>query len=198
MSRIPAPRLVAPTVLALALSALVVLAAACSDGHASRTATPPFKVSATIQEIMANIIDPAADETWESVSEEWDKDGHREHKPETDEQWLAVLNHAVALQESADLLTIPGRAVAPPGKNLEDSGVAGILDAAGVEAAIKIDPEAYAAFIAAYHEAAHELVVAAQNRDVESLKLGGARLDAVCEACHARFWYPDAQKAPTR
>jgi cytochrome c556 len=154
------------------------------------------QASTSLQDIMLSLIDPAADEVWESVSEEWDKDGYRERKPVTGEDWQAVRKRAVVLLEAANLLLAPDRAVADTGKKLDDDGVAGILDAAGVANAIAADRQGYESFSVALRETAREIVAAADAKSVTTLRVLGERLDAVCEACHVRFWYPEAQKPP--
>jgi hypothetical protein len=169
--------------------------AAAPSTTASYT-VPPFKVGASLQDLMVAAIDPASDAIWESVSEEWDKDGYREHKPTTDEEWQIVRNHAIVLQETADLLLIDGRPVAAPGKELEDADVAGVLGAEGVDAVIKADKPGFNAFAQVLNASAHEIVAAVDARDVAALQKAGAQLDAVCESCHERFWFPDAQRPP--
>ncbi|MDR3213455.1 MAG: hypothetical protein LBT71_06005 [Azoarcus sp.] len=161
-------------------------------------AVAPFRLAASLQDIMISLVDVNADAVWESVSEEWDKDGYREHKPVSDEEWRTVRNQAIALQESADLLLIPGRHLVDPGRELEDADVAGILGAKAIEAAITTQRAEFDAFSLALHEVSREIVTAVDKRDVVALRTIGARLDTVCETCHARFWYPDAQQAPTR
>jgi cytochrome c556 len=187
------------TAIALGVAAVVAVALLVTTVTRSQPGgdpLPTFQTTASIQDIMASIVDPAADALWDSVSEEWDKDGLRENKPVTDEDWKAVRDHAVVLQESADLLLFPGRRAAAPGKVLEDADVEGIYDAADVEAAIAKDRAGYEAFSVALHETARELVVAAEAKDVHALQTLGEQLDAVCEACHLQYWYPGAQRAP--
>ena len=53
---------------------------------------------------MADMIDPAADFLWESVSSTVTAAGVEEKQPRTDEEWAEVRRHALILAESANLL----------------------------------------------------------------------------------------------
>ena len=59
---------------------------------------------------MQSVIDPSADEIWDSVRTIITKDGTEEFRPRTNQEWDAVRNHAVALAESGNLLMMVPRA----------------------------------------------------------------------------------------
>jgi hypothetical protein len=92
----------------IATLSLVVCAvsAACSRGPEP----PPFKPVADTKLLMQSVVDPTADEIWDSVRTIITKEGTEEIRPHTPEQWLAVRNHAVALAESGNLLMMVPRA----------------------------------------------------------------------------------------
>ncbi|MDR3323953.1 MAG: hypothetical protein LBS89_07100, partial [Zoogloeaceae bacterium] len=190
---------------ALGLLSLLMLAA-CHDESGEKAATnesqaappPAFDVSAvSLQDIMVSEVDLAADELWDSVSEEWDKDGYRKNHPVTDEDWQKLRHYAVILLESSNSLLIPGRPVAVPGKQLEDADVAGVLGVEGVEKVLRENRAGFDAFALTLHEVAKDILVAVDAKNTEALVETGARLDAVCESCHLQYWYPDAQKPPS-
>ena len=83
-----------------------VLASACSGAPAP----PPFKPVADTKLLMQSVIDPTADEIWDSVRTVIDFEGTHEFRPKTSEEWTVVRNHAVALAESGNLLMMVPRA----------------------------------------------------------------------------------------
>jgi cytochrome c556 len=178
----------------IAITAAPLLLAGCAQTAAPPAIAPaaPFEPSASIQELMQAIVDPSADALWDSVSTEVGPNGTEERQPRTPEEWDTVRRYAIALSEAANLLVQP-RAVSHDGK-LEDAHVAGINDAAQVRTAIAADPAAFAAHARALHAAAREAVVAIDARDVQRLLDAGERIDAACEACHSRYWYPNDVK----
>jgi hypothetical protein len=78
---------------------------------------------------MLSVVDPSADVLWESVAVVSTEKGTEERKPRTDEEWAKVRAHAITLIEAANLLMIPGRKVAQPGKALQDEDTPGVLKA---------------------------------------------------------------------
>jgi hypothetical protein len=91
---------------ALSLLACSCVLAACGRGPEP----PPFKPVADTKLLMQSVIDPTADEIWDSVRTIITKDGTEEIRPRTAAQWEAVRNHAVALAESGNLLMMVPRA----------------------------------------------------------------------------------------
>jgi len=159
------------------------------------TSASPLKPTAGIQDIMAGMIDPAADFLWESVSSTVTEQGTEEKQPRTDEEWKEVRRQALILTESANLLLVEGRHVAREGKQLEDHNTPGNLTLAQVEQAIAADRATFVAFGQALHDAGATLLKAADEKDVQAIVNGGEVLDGVCESCHLKFWYP-GQKIP--
>lgn len=175
---------------ALALT-LALMLAGCAQTAPPPSALP-FQPSASIQELMQSIVDPSADALWDAVSTEVGPNGTEERQPQTKEEWDTVRRYAVALSEAANLLVQP-RMVSHHGK-LEDAHVEGINDAQQVKAAIDADPAAFAAHAQALHAAAREALAAVDARNVKRLLDAGERIDAACEACHTRYWYPNDVK----
>ena len=83
-----------------------VLCAACNSGPEP----PPFKPVADVKQLMNAMIDPAADEIWESTGWIITAAGEEERKPQNDEEWLAVMNHAITVTEAGNLLMMVPRA----------------------------------------------------------------------------------------
>lgn len=156
----------------------------------------PYRPTASIQEIMLSIVDPSADEVWESVAVISTEKGVEERHPRTDEDWAKVRAHAVALMEASNLLMMPGRRVAAPGKPLQDEGIEGVLNAAQVQALIDKDHNAFAARALALHDAAAAALKAIDEKSVSGLSEVGGPIDEACESCHTVYWYPNAAPPP--
>ena len=150
----------------------------------------PFKPDAGVQDIMADMIDPAADFLWESVSISVDAKGSTEKRPTTDQEWSQVRRQAIILAESANLLMMEGRRVAREGRQLEDHGTPGNLSAAESEREIAAKRAAFITHAQALHYVGEAFVAAADARDTKAVLDAGETMDQVCEACHLQFWYP--------
>jgi cytochrome c556 len=165
------------------------LLAACKPSAAP---APPQAAALSIQELMVTMVDPSAGALWESVSSETTATGIKEHQPGTDAEWQAVRRHALALLEGARLLGADGRAVAKPGKALEDAHVAGILTAPEIERKIAATGQEFKARARELGESAEAALAAIDARDPARLLAAGGKIDQACERCHMAYWYPNA------
>jgi hypothetical protein len=175
---------------------LVTVLAGCqksSPPAATPATTPPspFRITATIQDLMKYEVDPAADSLWASVSTTVTASGTVEKQPRTPEEWDAVRRHAIILTEAANLLVMDGRRVAAPGKKLEDEGIQGILTAAEAQQAIDSNHAAFVEFAHALHRVGEQMVKAIDEQNPQGMIDAGETLDQVCEGCHGTFWYPN-------
>src|SRR6188768_1975783 len=121
-------------------------AAQSSPPPAPAPAPSPLKPIAGVQDVMASMIDPAADFLWESVSTTVTKGKAVEKQPRTNEEWAEVRRQAIILTEGANLLMMDGRHVVKEGAKLEDHGTEGNLTAAESEKAIAENREGFIAF----------------------------------------------------
>src|SRR5687768_3448827 len=96
----------------------------------------PLKPIAGIQDVMAGMIDPAADFLWGSVSTTVERGKTVEKQPRTDAEWAEVRRQAIILAEGANLILMDGRHVVKEGMHLEDHGTPGNLTAEESEQAI--------------------------------------------------------------
>lgn len=93
------------------IASLAVLVSALALPACSRAPEPPpFKPVADTKLLMQSVVDPTADEIWDSVRTIITKDGVEEIRPRTNEEWQTVRNQAVALAESGNLLMMVPRA----------------------------------------------------------------------------------------
>ncbi|MDH3285722.1 MAG: hypothetical protein OEQ13_13405 [Acidobacteriota bacterium] len=178
-------------------AALLVAAASCDSGPepAGTMATPAFQTTATIEEIMRHLVDPAADAIWESVVTEVTAEGVIDHIPETDEDWASLRGHALTLVESTNLLLMRERRVASPGSRSELPGVD--LEPEQIEALLAENRAAWDQFVGGLHTSGLVVLEAVDRRDVEALLVAGDGLDLACENCHVRYWYPSLAEADT-
>jgi hypothetical protein len=191
---------------ALAATLMLALAGCGPRGQAVAAPTPtltplaapasPFKVSLSLHDVMTAVVDPAADALWASVASVTTKAGTEEHRPRSEDDWNALRLHAVRLAESANLLVIDGRPVVLPGRTLDDAGVPGVLDAAGVQQAIAANRPGFITAAQALHAAAAQALSAIDARNVEGLSSAGSSIDQACERCHLVYWYPNARRPP--
>ena len=141
-----------------------------------------------MEEIMRYMIDPSADAVWDAIVTEVTADGVFTTEPETDEDWMVLRRYAVTLIEATDLLLMEGRRVAAEGSRSELPGVD--LEPEEIEALLEADRASWTAFVAVLHEGGVGVLEAIDSQDVDALLVASAVLDAACEACHVRYWYP--------
>ena len=158
------------------------------------SAEPPLKLVASIQDIMATMVDPSADALWASVGSTVTAEGAKDNQPRTDAEWLAARHEALVLAEAPNLLVTPGRAVAEAGRPVEDAQVPGILSAAEIQKKIEADPAAFAHHARALQDAGLAALAAVEAKNPVALLDAGEKIDGACEACHLKYWYPNSPK----
>jgi len=176
--------------------AAVVLGAMCllvgcskpAPEQAPPPAAPPYHPVASIREVMNSVIDPNVDVVWNAVKTVIDHGKPTEHAPANDEEWAAVRHSAMTVSEGANLLMMPGRAVAPPGAGSLSPGIELAPDQ--VRALIDKSPSGWNQFARALQDALQPAIAAIDKKDPEALFEAGDKIDEVCESCHQVFWYP--------
>ncbi len=124
------------------------------------SAATTYNTTLTVQELMALVLEPAADILWDSGGWVLDASGYEELYPTTDDGWDYVRAQAALVVESGNMLALPGRA---------EDGDAWMIYAQGLSAAAVLAMEA----------------AAAQNE--EDFFQAGAQLYSVCTACHQAY-----------
>lgn len=162
----------------------------CSDQAANSDTGSPYKITATIQDIMDAQIDPAADEIWNSVASIVTATGIEEKQPRTDEEWEALKLKAFLVIEGANLLTMPGRKVAPEGAALDPDELAGDPPET-IQKQMATNRSAWVQLAQGLHDAGLEVMSAIQAKSPDQLIEAGEKLDTACENCHSTFWYPN-------
>jgi hypothetical protein len=165
------------------------------SGQSTAPAPSPLKPIAGIQDVMAGMIDPAADFLWASVSTTVSGKETVEKQPRTEEEWAEVRRQALILAEGANLIMMDGRHVVKEGATLEDHGTPGNLTAEESEQVIGKNHESFLAFAKALRDVGASMLAAADAKNPQGIIDAGDTLDQVCEGCHLEFWYP-GQKIP--
>ena len=123
--------------------------------------TGQYMTGLSMQELMAHVVDHAADGIW--LAQGWliDAEGTHELFPTTDEGWMYASNAAVTLAEVSNLLLLPGRPV-------DD-------DPRWVDATHHL------------YEAAMEAHEMAEVRDKEAFFKAGSAIFEACTECHSHY-----------
>jgi len=176
----------------------------CSPGQ---SAPPPAAVApapqqlwgdmkpvVSVKELMRDMIDPIADNIFDSIAIVDTPQGTVQHVPKTDEDWDKIRVGAVTLAEGAYLLKVQ-RPFAPTGDDKTKSPVEGEeLTPAQVKAKVEKDPVLWNAKIEALRNVGLEVMEIVRTKKVDELWDASDNLDAACESCHVAFWYPGEGK----
>lgn len=140
----------------LAVLGLLGVAAACDAGPKP----PPFVAVADVKELMATILEPAAEVYWDAVGTIEDSTGVTALYPRSAEEWEAVRNSAYVVAEAGNLLMMPPRA--------RDRGDWITMSVAMIRAG-------------------QRAIAAAEARDTAAVFDVGAELYETCTRCHGRY-----------
>jgi hypothetical protein len=173
------------------VSGLVI--AACNRAQAPSPPSSSLQPEATIKDIMDSMVDPSADVLWESVATIVTAAGTDERQPRTDDDWKNVHRNAVILVEATNLLRMEGRHVAKAKERSENPGIE--LEPEQMEKLITDDRQAFINFARKLHDAAMPALKATEDRDPKALLDAGEGIDAACENCHLKYWYPENEQA---
>lgn len=143
------------------LVSLLLLVSACAEPPPAATPPPPYKPVGDTKQLMALVLEPAADVIWDSAGTIMTMEGEEDLSPTTDEGWLAVQHSAAVVAETGNLLMMPGRA-----QDAEDwVEISQGLIAVGEKAR-----------------------AAAEAQDKEALFDAGGEIYQVCLSCHQIYW----------
>ncbi|HEY7189922.1 MAG TPA: hypothetical protein VH436_25375 [Vicinamibacterales bacterium] len=121
---------------------------------------PPPAPVANVKQIMRGIVGPSANVVFESVSTTVSKAGIEEKQPRTEEEWAAVGSSAAALIESANMLTIGGRA---------------------------IDTGEWVTMSKAMADAGLTALKATEKKDAQGVLAAGEAINTSCDNCHRKY-----------
>jgi hypothetical protein len=121
---------------------------------------PPFEPVADVKQLMAAVVEPAAETYWDAVGTTEDEKGSREFAPETAAEWDAVRNSAYLIAESGNLLMMGGR--------VRDGGD-------------------WIALSRALVEAGKRAIAAAEAKNKDAVFEVGGEVYEACTKCHATY-----------
>lgn len=161
--------------------------------HKPATASPTsYRAVATVQDLMAEVIDPSSKVVFGAVSSQTTATGTVETAPKSDAEWNVVRHNALMMVEGANLLLIPGRHMAKP-ENMHKANE-GELPPAEIEVRVGYDRAAWNRFAIAFRDAAVGALKAAEAHRKDDFGPVSEAIDMACENCHLRFWYPDQEQ----
>jgi hypothetical protein len=184
-----------PRAIGAGLCIVALCAMGCSSSKSAPAPPPPvlwgdLKPVVSVKELMRDMIDPASDFVFDSISTVTSKKGVVETEPRTDAEWEKVRFGAVTMAEGIYLLKIP-RPFAPPGDENNSTGPEPEeLSPAQILAKLKADPVLWNAKIEALRNVGLEVLEIVKKKDANALWQAGGDLDDACEGCHLEYWYP--------
>ena len=149
--------------------ALALLFAACADS--AREAETPYMPVGDVQQLIAGVVEPAAEVYWDAVGVIVDTAGEHQMAPQNEEEWLAVRAAAYTVAESGNLLMLPGN-------RLDDAG--------------------WIAMSQALVEVGEQAIEAADARSLDAVFDMGAEMYYVCTNCHAAYASETLRPTDTR
>jgi len=175
------------------LGALISACSAPKPTSAPPRAPEPWgtlKPVVSVKELMRDMLDPIADNIFDSVSIVVTKSGTVETAPHTDEDWEKIRIGAVTLAEGVYLLKVP-RPFAPAGDLNNSTGPDAVeLAPAQITAKVERDPVEWNARIEALRNVGLEVLDIVKRKDAKELWDACENLDIACESCHRSYWYP--------
>lgn len=178
---------------AAVFGASALFSAACSEPK-EQAPQPEFASTATIKDLMLGLVDPSADVVWNAVHSTVADAGVLDVKPQNDEEWANVRYGAIRLVEATNLLMIPGRRVARPGEKSEAPGIE--LEPEEMDTLIGADRPGWNKRTQALRAAALEVLQAIEAKDPDKVFAIGEHIEAACENCHLKYWYPNQVLPP--
>ncbi len=140
--------------------AAVALLASCSP-KPKPPEPAPFNTAIPINEVMAHVMDPAADAFWGGMGTSYTVAGERDLSPTTEAEWKRVEDGAATVVLATNSLMVPGYQRAPIADwNRHAKGVADV---------------------------ALRAKAAVEKKDMVAMMEIGDELDRACEACHKQF-----------
>jgi hypothetical protein len=144
----------------------------------------------SVKELMRDLIDPLADNIFNSVSTVMTLQDTIETAPKTEEDWDKIRIGAVTMAEGAYLLKVR-RPFAPAGDLNNSVGPdAAELSPDQITAKVDKDPVEWNARIEALRNVGLQVLDIVKRKDVAELWDAGENLDIACESCHRSYWYP--------
>ena len=169
---------------AVILAGLAVLLTACSGPKPPRT---------TVQQLMEDEVNPAAEYLFRSVQEVADASGAHLKAPQSAKDWQEVRDQAAVLQAAPEVLTARGLKVAPPGFKAENPPVES--EPEWIQKALDANRADFDRRAFRLKAVADSIAAAAETHDTPALQRALGEMDKACESCHLHYFYPNDKRA---
>lgn len=138
---------------------------------------------------MQQEVNAATNALWDIGNNAMNDTGGLDPAQMDDAKWARLAEAAAALKLEAEKMAAAGtiKAAAPGQEKVEEPGAYSMED---VQSYIDADPQSFRDLATGLANHAQSISDAAKSRDAEAAGLLVGELDQVCEACHAKYWYP--------
>ena len=156
----------------------------------------PDPSPANLHQGMAQIVAPSAQVLWDVSNRGTNDEGEPDGRKLKTADWQALAAAAQALRdEAASLASAKAIEAAAPGEKILNEGQSGASSAAQVQQYIDQDRAGFSAESGRLRDVADAMFKASAARDAGKLLNAAGELDAICEACHVKYWYPQEAAA---
>lgn len=154
--------------------------------HAASEAAPP-----TVHGWMTGAVAPRGDALSNTVLKAMNDQGKPDASGMTAADWAQIIEAAEALKASVGPVTEAAvLRVAADGVKIQGEGQEGQNTAAQVQGFIDKDRAGFNGLAQGLARTSDAFVAAARAKDPAKLIAASVDLDAACQACHSKFWYP--------
>ncbi|WP_082384644.1 cytochrome c [Erythrobacter sp. SG61-1L] len=142
-----------------------------------------------VRSAMQQEVNAATNDLWDIGNNAMSDSGGIDPAQMDDAKWAKLENAAAALKLEAEKMAAAGtiKAAAPGQEKVEEPGAYSMED---VQSYIDADPQSFRDLASGLARHAQAISDAAKARDAENAGLLVGEIDQVCEACHAKYWYP--------
>ena len=142
-----------------------------------------------VRHAMQAEVNPAIMAIWDVTNSAMDESGGIDPALVNEAQWDAVAESSAVLESAGREMATATELRAATPENWATGEYEVTMDQ--VQAALDADPEGFRRFAAQFADHSARLKRAAQSRDAATTGELVAQMDAVCAACHARYWYAE-------
>ena len=139
---------------------LLVMSAAAACARDAAEEASDYRPVGDIADLMAGVVEPAAEVYWDAVGVIVDSAGEHQLAPQTEEDWLAVRAAAYTVAEAGNLLMLPERA---------------------------LDQGPWITMSQSLVEIGQRALEAADSRNLDAVFDMGAEMYYVCTNCHGTY-----------
>jgi len=142
-----------------------------------------------VRAVMQEGVNPAMLAIWEVSNGALNDEGGIDPALVNDAQWERIASAADEMAAAGNSMASANRFIAAASGNTAVGD--GEISMADVQRHIDTDPAGLKQMAAAFAEHANRLSEAARAKDVVAAGDLITEMDAVCETCHSRYWYPE-------